>query len=135
MRKSITALSFFLAASLVAATSVEAQKKSGGPRMEIEPEEYDFGSVQQDEKLVHEFAIHNTGDEVLEIRRISTTCGCTAALTADKSVAPGESTTLRVTLETRKYRGTIERSVSVASNDPRRVHTVHVKAFVEPKEE
>jgi hypothetical protein len=106
-------------------------EKGRGARLSIEPEEHDFGSARQDEVLVHEFTIVNTGTEPLEIRRISTSCGCAAALPAERIVAPGGSTTLRVTLETRKSRGRVERSVSLASNDPRRVHTVRVQAFIE----
>jgi hypothetical protein len=109
--------------------------KNVGARMEIEPSEHDFGSARQDQKLVYEFVVKNTGTEDLELLRIATSCGCTAALPAERIVPPGGSTTLEVTLETRKYKGVLERSVSVASNDrTRRVGTVHVKAFVEVPE-
>jgi hypothetical protein len=109
--------------------------KGGGPRMEIEPPQYDFGSVRQDQKLVYDFLVKNTGTEDLTLLRIATSCGCTAALPAERVVPPGGSTTLSVTLETRKYKGALERSVSVASNDRgRRVGTVRVKAFVEVPE-
>src|SRR5574342_372942 len=91
--------------------------KSVGARMEIEPSEHDFGSARQDQKLVYEFVVKNTGTEDLELLRIATSCGCTAALPAERIVPPGGSTTLEVTLETRKYKGVLERSVSVASND------------------
>jgi hypothetical protein len=106
-------------------------EKSAGPRLSIAPEEHDFGPVGQDQKLIHEFTIVNAGTEPLEIRRISTSCGCTAALAAERVVPPGGATTLRVTMETRKSRGRVERSVSLASNDPRRVHTIRVQAFIE----
>ncbi len=115
-----------------AVASPAGQKKAAeGPRIEIVPEAHDFGNVRQNQKLVHEFTIQNTGTEDLVIGRISTSCGCTAALTSDRIIAPDASATLKVTLETRKYKGTIERSVSVSSNDARRVTTVRVKAFVE----
>jgi hypothetical protein len=108
--------------------------KSAGPRMEIEPSEHDFGPARQDQKLVYDFVVKNTGTEDLTLLRIATSCGCTAALPAERIVPPGGSTTLQVTLETRKYKGVLERSISVASNDRRRVETVRVKAFVEVTE-
>jgi hypothetical protein len=109
--------------------------KATGPRMEIEPSLHDFGSARQDQKLVHDFLVKNTGTEDLTLLRIVTACGCTAALPAERVVPPGGSTTLSVTLETRKYKGVLERSVSVASNDRgKRVSTVRVKAFVEVPE-
>ena len=134
-----TLVGSFAALALVVVTTTlgqETTKKSqsgtvNGPRIEIQPESHDFGNVQQNLKLIKEFALTNTGDEDLIISRISTSCGCTAALTAEKVVKPGKSTSLKVTFETRRYKGAIQRSVSIASNDPRRVRTVKVKAFVE----
>ena len=95
------------------------QRKKSKAKTLIEPDAHDFGAVEQDKKLVHEFTITNEGTEDLEIRRISTSCGCAAAITADRIVGPGETTTLEVTIETRKYKGRIERSISVATNDPK----------------
>lgn len=122
----------FVAASLAASTASAVQGKSkSGPVMEIEPEEHDFGGVRQNQKLVHNFTVKNTGTEDLEILRIATSCGCTAAVPRDRIVKPGESTTLEVTLETRKYSGVIQKSVSVASNDRQVVRTIRINAFVE----
>ena len=120
---------------LSAAEPLRAQaSKGGGARMEIEPSEHDFGPARQDQKLVYDFVVKNTGTEDLTLLRIATSCGCAAALPAERLVPPGGSTTLQVTLETRKYKGVLERSISVASNDRRRVGTVRVKAFVEVPE-
>jgi Protein of unknown function (DUF1573) len=118
---------------MLAAEPLSAQP-SKGARMEIEPVEHDFGAVQQDQKLVFDFLVKNTGTEDLTLLRIATSCGCAAALPAERVVPPGGSTTLQVTLETRKYKGAIERSVSIASNDRKRVSTIRVKAFVEVPE-
>ena len=132
-----TLVGSFVALVLVVTTTLGQETKKAqsstvnGPRIEIQPESHDFGNVQQNLKLVKEFAVTNIGNEDLIISRISTSCGCTAALTAEKVVKPGKSTNLKVTFETRRYKGAIQRSVSIASNDPRRVRTVKVKAFVE----
>jgi len=128
----VSALAVMCAAA--GGTSVAQRKTKSGPVMEIEPKDYDFGGVPQDRKLVHAFTVTNVGTEDLEIRRISTSCGCTAAILAARIVKPGESTTLEVVLETRKYKGVIDKSVSVASNDRERVRTVRVRAFVEVPE-
>ena len=125
-----------VAVLLLSAEPLRAQaSKSGGPKMEIEPLEHDFGPARQDQKLVYDFLVKNTGTEDLTLLRIATSCGCTAALPAERVVPPGGSTTLQVILETRKYKGVLERSISVASNERgRRVGTVRVKAFVEVPE-
>lgn len=130
------ALSLLVGLALVAVSGVAwgqgRGKDATGPRIEVEPEEYDFGEAEQNQKLVHEFVVRNVGTEDLEIRRISTSCGCTAALATDRVVAPGEQTILKVTFETRRYRGRHERTVSLASSDPRRVLQIRVQAFVLP---
>jgi hypothetical protein len=84
----------------------------------VDPESFDFGRALPDKTLRKEFTIRNFGDAELVIEGISTSCGCTAALTAEKRVEPGGSTPLRVTLETRSYSGRVERQVLVRSNDP-----------------
>ena len=134
MKRSWMGWAVFVAFFVTAGSTGATQKKQAGPVMEIEPEEHDFGDVSQDQKLVYAFTVRNDGTEDLEILRISTSCGCTAAIPSDRVVRPGDSTKLEVTLETRKYKGVIQKSVSVASNDRRRVRTIRVRAFVEVRE-
>jgi Protein of unknown function (DUF1573) len=128
-----------LAVGLLVLPAIEAQARQGdsktkqvkGPGIEITPADHDFGKVEQNQKLETEFEIRNIGSEELNIIRISTTCGCTAALTSERLVKPGETTKLKVTLETRMYKGDIERSVSIATNAAnKKISTVKVKAFV-----
>ena len=67
------------------------------------------------------------------IESVSTTCGCTAALMESKVVKPGGTTPLRVSLETRTYKGRVQRSVMVRSNDRKsELVEVKVEATVEP---
>lgn len=127
----LAALLAALLASFFSPGRARGQSRVDGPRMEIDPEEFDFGHVQQNQELVHEFVVRNVGSEDLEVLKIATSCGCAAALVADRVIAPGGETILRVTLETRRYRGRKERTVSIASNDRRRVLQIHVQAFVE----
>ena len=133
--KTVAKIVLALMCAAVSGTSVAQSKKKNGPVMEIEPGEHDFGGVYQDQKLVYEFTVNNVGTEDLEIRRISTSCGCTAAVPAERVVRPGESTVLEVVLETRKYKGVIDKSISVASNDRAVVRTIRVRAFVEVPED
>jgi Protein of unknown function (DUF1573) len=124
-------------AVLVATTLVVAQEKDDkivgtGPRIRVEPESFDFGKAAQNKTLRKEFSIRNFGNEDLVIESVSTTCGCTAALMDSKVVKPGGTTPLRVSLETRAYKGRVLRSVMVRSNDPRATLTeVKVEATVE----
>ena len=126
-----------LAAALSLAPWMLAPAGSGetsrqpGPRIEIEPEAWDFGRAGPGEKLVHEFAIRNTGGRDLEIGRIASACACAAALTDRSVIPPGEEGTLRVTLETRRYRGVLERWLTIRSNDSRGAARLKVRVYVE----
>jgi Protein of unknown function (DUF1573) len=89
-----------------------------GPKIAVEPPTFDFGKALQNKTLQKEFSIRNYGTQDLTIENVTTTCGCTAALTESKTVKPGGSTPLRVSLQTRSYTGKLVRKVMVRSNDP-----------------
>ena len=105
-----------------------------GPRLEIEPGEWDFGRAGPGEVLVHEFVLRNAGRGDLEIGRIAAACACAAAVTDRTVIPPGEAATLRVTLETRRYRGVLERWLTIRSNDSRRAARLKVRVYVEAVE-
>jgi hypothetical protein len=123
-----------LVATVLAAPGVRAteEKAPAAPRIRVEPDGFDFGKALPGKTLRKEFALRNFGDAELVIEGVTTTCGCTAALTADSRVKPGGTTLLRVTLETRSYSGKLERQVLVRSNDPQTpLLPVKVSATVE----
>jgi hypothetical protein len=127
----------FVAAGLVAALaapqpSLGEDKAAKAPRIRVEPEAFDFGKTLPGKTLRKEFTLRNFGEAELVIEGVTTTCGCTAAITALTRLAPGGSTQLSVTLETRSYSGKLERQVLVRSNDPKTpLLTVRVSATVE----
>jgi Protein of unknown function (DUF1573) len=125
--------SLALIAALLATTAAAGdEKRATAPRIRVEPEGFDFGRAQQNKTLRKEFTLRNFGEAQLVIEGVSTTCGCTAAITADTHVEPGGSTQLRVTLQTRSYSGKVERQVLVRSNDPETpLLSVMVSATVE----
>jgi uncharacterized cupredoxin-like copper-binding protein len=80
--------------------------------------EHDFGVVKEGKTVAYTFEFDNSGNEVLRIGDIKTTCGCTAALVSKKELAPGESGTLNVKLNTANRKGKMSRLITVSSNDP-----------------
>lgn len=118
MRDAIVIIAAVMQLLAFAGPAVSAEEPAKGPRIAVEPPEFDFGKALPNKSLHKDFTIRNFGSENLEIERVSTTCGCTAALADDKVVKPGESTILRVTLQTRDYKGRVEREILVQSNDP-----------------
>ena len=68
------------------------EKPAAAPRIRVEPESFDFGKAQPGKTLRKDFTIRNFGDAALVIEGVSTTCGCTAALSAQSRVEPGGRT-------------------------------------------
>jgi len=116
-----------LLSSLGAPTQGEEAKS---PRIAVDPVAFDFGKALQNKTLHKDFVVRNVGAADLEISRVSTTCGCTAALADSTVVKPGASTTLRVDLQTRTYTGKLERKILVESNDPKSPLELKVQATV-----
>jgi uncharacterized protein DUF1573 len=89
-----------------------------GARLAVEPPSFDFGNVRPEKTLQKELALRNLGDGVLLIKKVSTTCGCTVAGPYLKRVAPGASTTLRISFTTPAAAGRTEQTVTIETNDP-----------------
>ncbi len=93
---------------------------SGTPRIDVSPVSRDFGEVAAEAVMTAGFQISNTGDAELEIYRISSSCGCTYVDTQTLSLAPGGTTTLKVTVdhELMPTEGEFFHVVFLATNDP-----------------
>ena len=100
------ALALLLVVAGVFPAAGQSAKRTAGPVIEIDPDEHDFGSARQDQELVHDFIVTNTGTEDLVLSKIVTACGCTAAVAAE--TPPAESNEnlacLAVTLAVEWYR-------------------------------
>ena len=120
MRRAFTLLA--LALLPLSAGAQDKEPKTGtppkGPRIRVEPPGFDFGRALPNRTLDKDFSIRNFGSEDLVIENLTTTCGCTAALTDSKVVKPGGTTSLHVSLQTRDASGKVERTILVRSNDP-----------------
>jgi hypothetical protein len=88
------------------------------PNVVIEPLRHEFGKVLEGEELSHVFVVKNTGGQPLEISAVRPSCGCTAAVLADKVVPPGGSTQIEVKFRTQGRLGKNNKTVSVITNDP-----------------
>ena len=89
-----------------------------GPKIKFEEESFDFGKINQGDVLTHLFIFQNAGDVTLKIDRVHSSCGCTAALISQKEVAPGEKGEVKVTFNSRGFRGKVTKYIYVDTNDP-----------------
>lgn len=92
--------------------------QAGEPRIKFKELVRDFGKVKQGEILSHEFVFTNEGDSTLVIKKVSTSCGCAAALASDEKLAPGKQGTIEVKFDTQGYGDRVSKYIFVDSNDP-----------------
>ena len=130
-------LVFVLSAVVWSAGALAQQPRpsatAAGPRIAVEPASFDFGSALQKKTLTKEFVIRNFGNADLVIESVSSTCGCTVGQLEARTIKPGASVPLRVSLETRTYAGLLQRAVLIRSNDAAKgLLEVRVLANVQP---
>lgn len=90
------------------------------PHMAFDELVYDFGIAGPGDRITHILKFTNVGSEPLQITRVSTSCGCTAALLSKKEIFPGGSGEIRATFKTKRFEGNQETTITVYSNDPDR---------------
>lgn len=106
------------------------------PIIEAIPDSFDFGEIQYGEIVKHTFIIKNSGEEVLKINRLSTSCACTSAEIGKEILNPGEEVDLLVTYNTglmtgAHAKGNQERIIYIKTNDPVNPQIeVIIKAYV-----
>jgi hypothetical protein len=66
------------------------------------------------------YTVRNEGGSLLEIQKISTSCGCTQATMGTNTIPPGGSAELKVTMDPVEddLYGELMRVIYVRSNDP-----------------
>ena len=88
------------------------------PKIEIVEKLYDFGNVTEGDRLTHVFKVKNAGTGPLLIDRVTTSCGCTAAVLKDKEVLPSGEGQIEVTFDTNRRGGENHKTITILSNDP-----------------
>lgn len=95
---------------------------------------HDFGKVAEEAGTVScEFKFTNAGTTPLLIQDIRTTCGCTTPSYTKDPVLPGGEGIIKVTYSTKGRVGTIDKKVTVFTNEPDKVYTLQIKGEVLPR--
>ncbi|MDA3882972.1 MAG: DUF1573 domain-containing protein [Bacteroidales bacterium] len=123
----------FLSANLVEDFSTYSNwQLKRAPKVDFETSEFMFDTIQQGETVHAAFRFKNAGKKDLIIRKISTSCGCTAGELDEKVYSKNESGEIKVTFRSRgKHRNQRQR-ITVITNDPSNP-TIHlyIKGYVQ----
>lgn len=110
--------------------SISAQEKKAA--ILFENDVVDYGEVAHGSDGVRTFKFENTGDDVLIIARVYSTCGCTVPKKPEAPIQPGESGEIEVKYDTKRV-GPIRKTITVYSNASEVPYTLKIKGTVLPE--
>jgi hypothetical protein len=94
------------------------ESANAAPKLEAVEKIHDFGNATEGDRLTHVFVVKNTGSGTLIIDRVTTSCGCTAAVLKKKEIPPGSQGEIEVTFDTSRRGGDNRKTITIQSNDP-----------------
>lgn len=111
-----------------------AQEKTTvpGPAITFEEASFDFGDINQGDKVEHIFKFENTGDAPLIITNVQTTCGCTATDWQREPILPGESSTIKVNFNSANKMGRQNKVITIVSNSVAPLNQIKITTNVLP---
>jgi hypothetical protein len=90
----------------------------------VEPLQFDFGSVKENEIVRGKFKLMNTGRGILKILNVVPGCGCTTAGMKRDVLKPGDMTEMEFTVDTHDREGYFNSGIEIKSTDTNNPVTV-----------
>lgn len=78
--------------------------------------EFDFGTLEEGEKVEHVFKFENTSANPLTISNARGSCGCTVPEWPKEPIAPGESGEIKVKFDSKGKKGKQNKTVTITAN-------------------
>ncbi len=98
--------------------STSADISEQHPAIFFESPDFDFGKIFKGQTVEHVYKFENQGKGTLEISKVKTSCGCTAAMLTDKIISPGKAGEIKATFKSGSFKGNVTKNITVVSNDP-----------------
>ena len=83
-----------------------------------------IGKVEEGKMVDVEFEFTNTGTEMLVIKNVSASCGCTIPEKPEEPIAPGQTGKIKATFDSRGRGGLNQKAITVVANTSETVHTL-----------
>ncbi len=114
------------------AVAAERDANAGDfPVLVLDKKEHDFGKIMNGTPVETVFKYTNTGNSMLVVSNIKSTCGCTVPKDYTKEVAPGETGQFTVNFNG-KGNGKISKSLTITANTEKGTEVVKIGAMIEP---
>lgn len=120
----------FLFVATLLAVSVQAQEKKA--EITFDSDVVDYGEVEFGGDGVRKFTFTNTGNDVLIVARVYSTCGCTIPKKPENPIQPGEKGEIEVKYDTKRP-GPIRKTITVYSNASEIPQSLKIKGTVKPE--
>ncbi|MCK5805107.1 MAG: DUF1573 domain-containing protein, partial [Lentisphaeria bacterium] len=91
---------------------------AGEPKLVCGERVHDFGEQVNTSVVSHTFTLENRGSDPLVIEKIRKGCGCTTTRIGMRTIPPGESVDLDVSVDLKGRVGRQKKSVYLYTNDP-----------------
>ncbi|GAB4162726.1 MAG: DUF1573 domain-containing protein [Winogradskyella sp.] len=112
------------------AVAAERDANAGNfPVMELDKMVHDFGTIENGTPVETIFKYTNTGNSMLVVSNIKSTCGCTVPSNYTKEVAPGETGQFTVKFNG-KGNGKVSKSLTMTTNTEKGTEVVKITAMV-----
>lgn len=122
------------AETIVAEIEKEEVKTPAAPKkrpvLSFNSKTFDYGMIEQGDKVNHTFRFTNKGDADLIIKNAEASCGCTTPTYPFIPIKPGETGTISVTFNSTGKMGTQRPNITVTSNSYPRTQTLYLEGFV-----
>lgn len=88
------------------------------PQLVVPTTKVELGLIPMEEHVKTAITLSNHGGQLLLIKKVESSCGCTVAKPTSSALKAGASTTLMVDMDTRLKLGPIKKTIDIESNDP-----------------
>lgn len=103
------------------------------PKIGVSVDEWKFGAVDQGEIREGKVIVSNSGSAKLLIKKVGVTCGCVSTSIGSEVLDVGQTTELKIKLDSNRVSGEISKEVFIESNDPERPSaTIRVVGSIQP---
>ncbi|MEP6735567.1 MAG: DUF1573 domain-containing protein [Chryseolinea sp.] len=97
---------------------MKPEELAKAPQLKLQSTSFDLGKIRPNATTAQEVAFHNTGKKELHIRSIQGNCTCVIASASKTALKPGESGSIKIEFNPSDRKGTLQKAVTVYSNDP-----------------
>jgi hypothetical protein len=112
------------------ATSVTTASAANAPVIQFEKNSYNFGKINQGDKVSYDFKFTNTGKSPLIITDAVASCGCTKPEWPKDPVQPGDKGIIKVTFNSAGKDGLQDKLITITGNTLPAQSLVHLTGEV-----